>query len=591
MSESSIRRGNMTCLPCFDPEKIVPISRSSISAFKTGSWGSRYPEHEEKVSPCRISCPAGNHIPLALFHAEKGDFDHALAAFLEESPLPGVCGRVCYHPCETDCNRNPWDGAVHIRAVERAAAEYGVAEPPVLSEAGKGYPAAVVGSGPAGLSAAYHLARMGHPVTLIEMEKELGGLLRWGIPEYRLPRAALEKDLKRILSLGIEVKAGVPLQGAALDRLRAKHAALFLATGAGASLSLDIPGMKAKGIFLGVEFLKNVRKGSLKSLPGKGVVIGGGNVAIDAAMNAQRLGSDRVAMVCLEQPEEMAAHTREIQDALEEGIEFYNGWGPKRVLEAKGKVAGVEFRKCVSVFDREGKFNPAFDESATMERDADWIILAIGRTKDLSFLKGSGSFEGHGTGELPVDGRTMGSAREGVFAGGDLIKAPGSVVEAIGFGKRAALAMHLYMLGMPFDDAERKVLMGDGPAFSIHALFHPREGWNPRKVVKFEDLEPLFLDHKPRCEHARLSPEQRKKVFVEINPSLTKDGAIFEASRCFFCGTCTGCDRCFAYCPEVSLLPPGQVGPAYQADQEYCKGCAVCAAVCPRGIMTMSEKK
>ena len=578
----------MKPLPCIDPEKIIPISRSTTEVFKTGAWAGRRPLHREKVSPCRAACPAGNNITQALLRASQGDFDGALSAFLEESPLPGVCGRVCYHPCQTACNRGQWDGEVSIRALERAASDMGIAQPSLLTAEGEGHPAAVIGSGPAGLSAAYHLARMGHPVTLVEAEGELGGLLRWGIPAYRLPQRVLERDVERIISLGVQVRTNTRVDAREIAALQETYEAIFIATGAQRGLSLEIPGIAQEGVVLGIAFLSATRRGAAGEVSGRVVVIGGGNVAIDAALTASKLGADRVELVCVEREDEMPAHEGERRDAAEEGVVFYHGWGPHRILERDGTLSGVEFIRCTAVFDEAGKFNPSYDESSTLVRDADMVIVAIGQAPDRSFLEGTGLVDGAG-GFIPVDPQTMETTTRGIFAGGDLVKAPGSVVEAIAAGKQAALAIHMRSLGRSLDEALATVRLGEGPSFSIEALFSARADWDPQAVVEFSDLEPLFLNHLPQGALPRLDVESRRRGFQEIDLSLDRDEAMRAAERCLFCGTCTQCDRCFLYCPEVSIGRPAEGGVAYTVDSEHCKGCAVCEVVCPRGVVTMGE--
>ncbi len=575
-----------------DPEKIVPIARGSTEAFKTGAWSNRRPVHMQKVSPCWTDCPAGNSIPRALFKASQGDMDGALSVFLEETPLPGVCGSVCYHPCELACNRGSWDGAVNIRAVERAASEFGQAQPVILTTEGAGQPVAVVGSGPAGLSAAYHLARMGSPVTLYEAEKELGGLLRWGIPGYRLRPEVLQRDLDRVLSLNIEVKTGVKVDSEALREIRAAHKAVFISIGCGSDVRMGIPGENEEGVFQGVAFLKAFGLGADVRVGRSVAVIGGGNAAMDAARAGLRLGADKVSILYRRTRQEMPAFEEEIEAAIEEGIAIHFLAAPVEVISQNGRTTGL---RCIKTRlgepDSSGRRRAVPIEGSEFVFEADTVISAIGQQADLGAFKAD-QFAGAISADSPsvsVDSASMETSVAGLFAGGDLVNGPASVVQAIADGKRAAAAIHFRLQGKDFATAEQQAKLGRGPGFSINALFRKREGWDPSSVVKFEDLEPLFLDKRPRGSLPVLDPDLRKRSFDEIAQPLDLKTASSEAARCFFCGTCSACDRCYIFCPDISISDPGADQPGYVANPDYCKGCAICAAVCPRGVMSMSD--
>ncbi len=453
------------CPPCLDPEMIVPISRQTTEVFKTGTWTSVRPCFVEKISPCRAACPAGNDIPTATRAAARGDFDAALAAFLEESPLPGVCGRVCYHPCQPACSLTGLEGAVNIRAIERAAADQGNAGPRLLSEAGRNRPVAVVGSGPAGLACAYYLGRLGHPVTLLEAAGRAGGILTRGIPGFRLPPAAVDSDLARIWTLPVTLHTGRMVDEKDLAALVGDHGAVFLSPGADAHFPLSVPGEKLRGVLPGLEFL---RSDSLQSQArgAQVVVIGGGNTALDAARTALRSGARRVRVLYRRSRDQMPAFADEVAEAGAEGVKIEVLVAPIAFLGSAGKLEAVRLVECrLDTPGKDGRLRPVPIDGAERVVDCDLAIIAAGQIPKAEPFLRELRWE---KGRIWVDGWGR-TSRSGLFAGGDLTPARASVVDAIATGKRAALGIHLSLTGKPDEDALQAVTLGPGSAFSLAA--------------------------------------------------------------------------------------------------------------------------
>ena len=472
-----------------------------------------YEEFEAPLVPCKDACPAGIDIPRYIHFIHEGKYSEAVAVIREKVPFPNVLGRVCHHPCETACRRGEVDGEVSINALKRFVAEKdtGLWKKRAKKAPKTGKKVAIVGSGPAGLTTAYYLSKLGHSVTIFEALPFVGGMMRVGIPSYRLPRQVLQKDIEEILSQEIELKVNTPIgNGLTLAELKNQgYQAIFLAVGAQLSRKIKIDGVDLEGVLWGLDFLREVNLGQEVKVRERVLVIGGGNVAIDVALTALRLGAKEVQLACLESRAEMPGFEWGIQEALEEGIVLNVSWGPKRILGTNGEVTGIELIRCTSVFDQQGKFNPSFDESVTKTIDADMVILAIGQAVDLSFL-GEGSEVKSIGGVIRVKDNLATDA-EGVFAGGDAVIGPASVVEAVAAGRRAATSIDRYLGGSGIID-EVLAPMGE-----------------PK--VEREDNFPSLPRHVVPC----LPVEQRLGSFDEIEYSYDEETTIAESRRCLHC--------------------------------------------------------
>jgi NADPH-dependent glutamate synthase beta subunit-like oxidoreductase len=408
-----------------------------------------------KTPPCVQACPAGIDVPGYLRFIARGESDKACQLIMERAPFPGVLGRVCTHPCETACKRGEVNTPIAICAAKRYAADRAGDLAVWISATAPdtGRKAAVIGAGPAGLTAAFYLRRKGHQVTVFEARPKPGGMLRYGIPRYRLPEDVLEKEISQLLSAGIQLKTrhklGVDFN---IEQLREEgFEAVFVGIGAQLSRRVELEGSDLHPVHWGVEFLTQVAEGRSIPVGEKVVVIGGGNVAVDVALTALRLGARQVSLTCLETRAEMPANPWEIEQARQEGVKLLYSWGPRRIIGSDGKVSGLELVRCTSVFDAQGKFCPYFDD-ATRTIAADQVILAIGQAsetafcQDFCFLDDQKDLPVQG-GLIAVDAATQQTAARGVFAGGDATTGPATVIQAIAAGRRAAISIHRYLGG------------------------------------------------------------------------------------------------------------------------------------------------
>lgn len=472
---------------------------------------------ERSLIPCKYTCPASADVPQYIRFIRNGQFSKALAVILERTPFPSMLGRVCFHPCEQECRRGEINEPIAICALKRFVTEIDSTrweeEIPISSPTGKKI--AVIGSGPAGLTAAYFVRRKGHDVVVYEAEKRIGGLLRTALPHYRLPKKALERDFRIIKATGIEFRTGVRIGAniALSELLSNEYSAIFLATGAQISKRLKIPGSDLDQVFWGLEFLSQTKAGKGPQIGENVIVIGGGGVAIDVALSAIRLGAETVHIACLESRQEMPAHKWEIEEALEENVSIHCSWGPKKILQEENKVSGVKLVRCTSVFDDQGKFSPRFDDSVTKELNGDTVILAIGQISDLAGLSLPASVGLTSWNTIAIDEGTMETSVQGLFAGGEVTSGPLSAVEAIEAGQKAAMAIDKYLGGS-----------GD--------IFTPLIDYgtpNPN-IGRKEGFAELSRSQMPKS-----SISDRISSFDEIELGFDEELAIREAERCLQC--------------------------------------------------------
>jgi len=536
-----------------------------------------------KSSPCCESCPAGHDISWSLHLVQHGRFDEAHRLFREESPFPSITGRVCYHPCETSCNRKDYDEPISINALERAMADYGPVEVtrPEVKHPDK--PVAVVGSGPAGCTVAYHLVRSGYPVTVFEREPELGGVLRYGIPAYRLPRTVLDLEFERLKHLGIKFRTGASI-GEALSwhDLEARFKAVFLGIGKRFGAKLPVEGIDAVPSRTGLEFLRDVNTGGTTRLDGEVLVIGGGDVAIDVVRCAIRLGARAVHLYCLESRETMPAHPEEVSEALAEGLYFNPQWAAQKVEKTSEGRIRVEFRGVVRL---EEDFRPVLNDRRT-ELLVDHLFYAIGQRADATGFPEK--LWENGVVKVDHAGRT---ALPHVFAAGD-VASTYNVVQAIASAKRAVIAIDCYLQNRDPELLLRRAAIGGKGAVSMCAyrdlLGGPDGGGAPLDIINIDRINLDYFSEADRKHRPELEIGERVG-FREVNGAFTREGAIQEAHRCFNCSECTVCGNCFIYCPDSAVVQRDDG--FFAIDGDHCKGCGQCVHECPRSAMTMVLEK
>lgn len=540
------------------PHRPFAISTEAATSTinHTGTWRTQRPVYVSNLPPCNHACPAGENIQAWLARVEEGRIEEAWRLIMEDNPFPAVMGRVCYHPCQTICNRAKVDEAVGINSVERFLGDQGLIHQWKIEPGPETYRRVmIIGAGPAGLSAAYHLRRFGHTVTVFDSNPKPGGLIRYGIPRYRMPREKLTAEIARIEAMGVEIRSDFVVRDVLQLRKAGHFDAVFLAVGAPLAQRLAIPAVGAAAPVLdALQVLRDAELDNPTELRGRVVVYGGGNTAMDVARSAVRFGVLSATVVVRRDRAHLRAHPEEVHEALEEGAELLT-------LRTVNRIDGPVVHLERMVMGSDGKPRPLGEFE---ELPADLVVEAAGQRLDLPFLSAIPGLRIEDD-ILRVDDH-MSTGVDGVFAGGDLVHTNRTVTEAIGHGKKAARNIDAYLRGEKYQHPPRR----------------------PLAVVA--NLEPWYYTDAPRSHRPRLELARRTSGFAEVVGNLDEQTAVYESRRCMSCGNCFECDNCYGMCPDnaVRKLGPGR---GFEFNYDYCKGCGICASECPCGAIEMTPEE
>ena len=536
----------------------ITLDVGSSLANETGSWRTERPVYLDRLPPCNNACPAGENIQAWLYLAEEKDYEGAFQEIMKNNPMPATHGRACYHPCESACNRKDVDTAVNIHAVERFIGDQAIEHGWVPKHDAKpsNKTVLIIGAGPSGLSAAYHLTRFGHKVTIYEAGPVAGGMMSFGIPAYRLPRNIIEAEAKRILNMGIELKLNHKVENVEHEMKTGKFDACFLAIGAHLAKRIDIPTPDTSKILDAAGVLREMETGKNPPKLGRRVVVyGGGDTAVDVARTAKRLGAEETIIVYRSGPGQMKAHDFEVKEALEEGVKL-NWLSTIKEMDASGSIKVEKME-----LDADGYPKPT-GKFETIEADS--MVLALGQNVDTSFIK---KIPGIKIADNVVEvNSSMMTGYPGLFAGGDMVPSERTITVAVGHGKKAAREIDAWLSGKTYKPLPK------------------------HELASFDKLNKWYYTDAPITVQPQLQTVRRQTTFEEVLGGLDGSNALYEARRCLSCGNCFECDNCYGVCPDNAVIKLGP-GKRFKFNYDYCKGCGVCVKECPCGAIKMEPEE